>query len=151
MPVDSSRFLIESKPVPFYQIALHGVIPMTLPSLNGFSDIREAKLKALETGCLLKYTWGAQNVDRILHTEMDGLLGLDYSRWLDEAITAYVETQPFLKAVSDAKINSHRELDDNVFETVYDNGVQVIVNYSETAAEINGRTIPAMGYLIAGM
>lgn len=151
VPVDSSRFLIESKPVPFYQIALHGVIPMTLPSLNGFSDIREAKLKALETGCLLKYTWGAQNVDRILHTEMDGLLGLDYSRWLDEAITAYVETQPFLKAVSDAKINSHRELDDNVFETVYDNGVQVIVNYSETAAEINGRTIPAMGYLIAGM
>lgn len=68
---------------------------MTLPSLNGFSDIREAKLKALETGCLLKYTWGAQNVDRILHTEMDGLLGLDYSRWLDEAINRLCRNTAF--------------------------------------------------------
>lgn len=148
VPDDSSRFLIESRPVPFYQIALHGIIPMTLPSLNGYSDVRTAKLKALETGCLLKYTWGAENIDKLAQTEMDGLLGLDYTRWLKEALETYTEIRPLLASVSDAAILSHRQISENVYETVYENNVRVLVNYGETAADADGITVPPMDYHI---
>ncbi len=148
VPADSSEFLIESRSVPFYQIALHGILPITLPALNSCSDVRQAKLKALETGCLLKYTWGAENFDSLLGTEMDGLLGLDYSRWLTEAAQAYREVRPLLQSVSGVCIRSHRQLAHEVYETVYENGVRVIVNYNEAQVDAHGETVPGMGYLI---
>ena len=79
---------------------------------------------------------------------MDGLLGLDYSRWLTEAAQAYREVRPLLQSVSGVCIRSHRQLAHEVYETVYENGVRVIVNYNEAQVDAHGETVPGMGYLI---
>jgi hypothetical protein len=43
---------------------------------------------------------------------------------------------------------ANRQLDAQVFETVYANGQRTIVNYAEHACDVEGRTIPAKDFLL---
>lgn len=148
VPVETSQFRIASRAVPFYQIALHGVLPMSLPSMNAYSDSRFAKLKALETGCMPKYTWGARNTAKVKGTELAAEMSLDYTLWLDEAVAVCKELTPTLEDIAAATIVSHRACAENVYETVYSNGTRVLVNYGEQPVTVDGQTVDAMDYYV---
>ena len=76
-------------------------------------------------------------------TDYDYLYGTSFSLWKDDAVSKYKEYYPLLKEISDSLIVSHRELQDNVFETGYENGIRVIVNYNSQDVQADGITIPA--------
>ncbi len=45
-------------------------------------------------------------------------------------------------------IADHEQLDEQLFQTTYENGVQVIVNYSQNPATVNGETIEGFDYVV---
>lgn len=148
-PLDSNHYLAEQRAVPFYTIALHGLVNMSGTSVNAASDSKEAFLKALETGTGLQYTLGAQNVD------LAGEAGSPYgyctaSLWVDEAAENWTAAESYLRQVSDQQVAAHEQLAAGVYRTVFANGLGVIVNYNGKETEISGQTVPAKGYLPIG-
>jgi hypothetical protein len=43
---------------------------------------------------------------------------------------------------------SHRALGDGLTETGYDDGRRIVVNYGREAREVEGRTVPAKGWVV---
>ena len=52
--------------------------------------------------------------------------------------------------VSDAKIIGHEYLTDEVVKTTYDNGISVVVNYSQSDYESGNMNVGASNYIVLG-
>ena len=145
-PMYSSGYLILDKEIPFYEITLHGMIDLTGESQFVSNDRSVNYLKTVETGSQLMYTGMAADSSEIVDTDYDYLYGTSFSLWRDDAVSKYKEYYPLLKEISDSLIVSHRELQNNVFETGYENGIKVIVNYNSQDVQADGIKIPAYGF-----
>ncbi len=145
-PVANSRYDIVDISVPFYQMVLHGLVPMTVPSCNLSADSRYLYLKAAETGCLLKYTWIAEDVKQLMDTDYNDLFGVGFDAWFESATTEYKTMKEKLSALSALQILRHEEVAEGVFKTTYEGNTCVIVNYNETAVTYDGQRIAAESY-----
>ena len=150
IPLRSSQYLIETQDVPFYQIAMHGLINYSTESLNAFYDQNYYMLKAIETGSDLKYTLGAQNFDKLQYTEYQYYNYINYNDWKDTIIETYNKVSEVNSKVSDAKIIGHEYLTDEVVKTTYDNGISVVVNYSQSDYESGNMNVGASNYIVLG-
>ena len=149
VPLTSNRYLLESRSVPFYTMALHGLVPMSGASINAAEDSRTAYLRALETGVGIQYTLGMRNVD--LAAEAGSAYGYcTASLWMDEAVANWKEASGYLRQVSNQAVVSHEQLATGVYRTVFANGLGVIVNYNDTDAVVDGQAIPAKGFAPIG-
>ena len=148
VPLRSSQYGMETQDIPLYQIAMHGLINYSTESLNAFYDQTYYKLKAIETGSDIKYTLGAQNFDQLQNTEYEYYNYIDYSAWKDTIIETYNEVSAVNSRVSDAKIIGHEYLTDDVVRTTYDNGISVVVNYSDSNYSIGGISVDASDYVV---
>lgn len=137
-PTYTSGYYVFDEEIPFYQIVLHGYIDLTaMPQYT--SDNRQINyLKAVETGSQLLYTGMAAETKEIVDTDYDYLYGTNYKLWLDDAAEKYAKYQPLLEKIYDSAIVSHRALQKDVYETTYENGVSVIVNYNNETVEVDG-------------
>lgn len=151
-PMESSGFLIESESVPFYQIALHGIVPISTTSLNDQSDLRRGFLKAVETGSCLKWCWIARNENELVETDYNYIISSRYENWIDDAVSQYLEAQALLRRVADCTVTRHEKLTDsgNVTRTVWSNGISVLVNYGSTEVTVDGIRIPAESFAVTG-
>lgn len=142
VPVTSSNHPIISRSVPFLQIVLSGSVSYTMPALNQAHDYDFYLLKAIETGSGVYFDYFADDGTAIIQTKYDQLYGAAHaSIWPKASILAY-ETTSVLQSVANRKITGHEQLDDGVFQTIYDNDIVVIVNYNAEAWQ----EVPARGY-----
>ena len=144
-PLYSSSAYCIDRDIPFYPIVLHGVMPYYGSALNMAEDVQQSFLRSLEYGAQLKYIW--------MYAENKELREVDtvYSTvcWKDtfeSAIKYYIEAQKVLSKVSGSAITNHKSVAPDVFATSYENGIMVLVNYTESAFEFEGITVPAKGY-----
>lgn len=149
VPVESSKHMIETQEVPFYQIAIHGILPITLPSINTFSNSKYLMLKALETGSNIKLLAGARNQDKVLGTSYEYLFDIDYKYWIDDTVKMYSKISGFLSSVSDKRIINHQIIQQGITETTYENGISAIVNYTDKDEEVRGVIVKANDYYIS--
>ena len=70
--------------------------------------------------------------------------------WLPIAAADYSRAAAELASVSGKRIAAHQRLDVQLYRTTYENGVEVYVNYADTDAVYEGKTIGAKDYLVAG-
>ena len=137
-PSYTSGYEIFDEEIPFYQIVLHGVIDLTGES-QFVSDDREINfLKAVEVGSQLLYTGIGASTEEIVDTDYDELYGTEYKLWAQDAADRFARYQKLLEKIYDSVIVSHRALQTNVFETEYENGVRVIVNYNDFEIMVDG-------------
>ncbi len=150
VPIDTSDFTAQTEAVPFYQIALHGLIPMTTPSVNSFTDERFCVLKAVETGIGLKYTLGMQNIEKLRETDAAGLYYIDAKRWTEQAIDDYKEVSAVISRFAGEEIRNHEKLADGVYRTTFESGA-VVVNYTDADVAANGVEVAAQGFAVMGV
>jgi len=149
VPVEHSRFLCEERAVPFYAIALHGLVDMSVPPVNdGEGNIRV--LQAVESGIGLTYTLGWQNTTQLKNTAGEQYNYITAAHWLDRAADQYVQLAPYLAAVSGQAVTSHQELAAGVYRTEFENGAWALVNYTDAAYAAGESQIPAGGFVTGG-
>ncbi|MBO5198888.1 MAG: hypothetical protein J6B85_10280 [Lachnospiraceae bacterium] len=148
--IDFSNYDVLDESVPFYQMVVKGSVVMGASSLNLSGDYHYRFLKALETGCSLSYTWIAGDVTQFVDTVYNDMMSTSFDYWLEVAAGQYTSAKELLEQTSDSAIMSHRKLADNVFETTYENGIRVYVNYSEEDYQYGELLIPARGYASEG-
>ncbi len=130
-PVSSSRQRIYDGEVPMYQMIIHGYIPFTVPSINSNANRDEIFLRAVETGAELCFTVMYEDSKAVNGTDYDYLYSTTYSEVLPLATDMYKRYKELEDLICTATIEGYTHLQNGVSETVYSNGVSVIVNYTD--------------------
>ena len=149
-PMTDSSLLLTSRAVPFYQIALHGVVDLSVTALNEEQDMTQAFLKAVETGSCLKWRWIARNEDELVETDYNDIISARYENWIDDAVSQYLQAAPLLERVADQTVVSHELLTESgdLVRIVWSDGTEVLVNYSNSDATAGGMTVPARSFAV---
>jgi len=148
MPLSANGYNILDKSVPFYQMALHGLIPYTGSPINLAPDYRRAILETVETGAGLQFLFMSASGERLQETTYTRYYGADINRWGDEPTALYRELNSLLGHTVNQLMVGHQQLAHNVYQTVYEDGTTVFVNYGNTAYNHQGHVINGMDFLV---
>lgn len=148
VPLDSSHFIYNDETVPFYQIAVRGLVPYAANPINLRNDAQNELLRMVEYGALPSLELTYAPTTKLQRTLEDRLWSSQYTTWIDDAAEQYKELEPIYKAISNQAIADHEKLGSDVYRTTYANGTKVIVNYGGAPATVDGLSIPAAGYLM---
>lgn len=143
VPMQSSDLNLIDETIPFYQIVYHGLVDYAGQPINLSSSPSEDMLKCLEYGAVPYYRFIYQPSSAMKDTMYNDQYALGYTDWLDNAAEFYQRANEILKDVQGEFIVDHKEIAADVFETTYENGIRVIVNYNDTEVQAAGQTIPA--------
>ncbi|HPT92284.1 MAG TPA: DUF5696 domain-containing protein [Limnochordia bacterium] len=150
MPLGSSGFVICDQEVPFYQLVVRGYVNYAGAALNYAVDYRDALLKALEIGASPYFIWSYEDSSLLKDTPFQYLLSINYRSWIDVAAAYYKELNNVLAPLQGQTLIGHRQLADRVFETTYEDGTKIIVNYNTEPVQVGDLIIDAKGYLVTG-
>lgn len=152
VPMSSSKFKIEDESIPFYQMVIRGFIDYTgAPyNLSTYTNENIYVLKSLEYGANAYFKWIYEPNYSVKDTDQNDLFAVNYEIWLDQATDIYHEINDFLQLVSTKRMIGHEKLSEGVYKTTYENGMYVIVNYTDSKVTIDGETINAEGYITGG-
>lgn len=145
-PIYSSGYSAFDSEVPFYQIVLHGYIPMTGDTMVQSMDADTTFLKCVESGIELLWMGIYEDSVAVSDTIYDELYGSTYTLWADDAAVRYSKYQPLLEKIHDKEIVNHTEITGQVTSTEYSNGVVVYVNFSDKDYTVNGTKVPARNF-----
>lgn len=143
----SSGFDIEQSAVPFYSLVVHGTINYAGSPENLTGDKNKAFLRSLEYGAN-PYLLCITKEDALLSETVyeTFLYSLSTEDCLDEFIERWSRAYPELAQNAQAGILSHQQLQKDLYQTTYDNGHGVIVNYGASSATVGGLTVGANDY-----
>lgn len=147
-PIDSSHFVYMDETVPFYQIALHGLIPYSADPYNLQDDPRVHKLRLLEYGAMPSFELSYNDPADLKRTSFDWLLSSQWSYWSTQTVSTYKEIEGVLGSLADEAIVDHVTVQRNVYRTTYADGTKVTVNYNRKAVTVDGQSIEAYGYAV---
>ena len=151
VPTTSSRYFILDETVPFYQIAVHGLIDYAGEPINTSVDPGEAFLRAAETGSSLYYRWVYRDPSILKDTEFSYLMSVYYRDFESSAVALYGKLNSVLGDVQGQLIVDHERLAAGVYKTTYENGRAVIVNYNYDAVTVEGIEVGARDFVaVAG-
>lgn len=148
VPIYSSKFLIEDAEIPFYQMVIRGYVPYSMPSVNFYTNEWMWKLKALETGSAIKFTWTARNEDELKETLLENLYSSNYRMWLGDLKEYYKELYPTLRLLKGKEIVEHKIIKKGVVKVVYDGGVEILLNYTSKPQKIENLEVAAQSYKV---
>ena len=148
IPYADHGFQFTSQSVPFYQMALHGLVGYTAKPGNLSSDLERETLRWVETGCMPYFELTYESTEELMYTEYKSLFSAQYGAWLEKLAQIAQEFQEGpLAQIQGALMTRHDKIGPQAFRVTYDNGFAVYVNYAEQAVTADGHEIPAMGYL----
>lgn len=148
VPIQSSKFAIEDYEIPFYQMVLRGYIPYSTPSINDYTADWYWKLKVLETGSYIKFTWTARNEDELKETLCDYLYSSNYKLWLNDLKMVYKEIYPVLNQIKGKKFVSHTVVKNGVVKVEYEGGTQILINYTPIDQNADGILVKARSFKV---
>ena len=148
---DYSYDLFSQEAVPFAQIALHGLVTYTSQYINEREEYTTQFLKDLEYGTVPSFIFTHEPTEALRFSYGLRLFSTEASGWENEAVQQYQIFNEVLGDVQDQFIVNHRKLANNVYETTYENGKRIIVNYSQTRSYVaDGVTVEPRGYAVIG-
>lgn len=145
-PLYSNEFNITKQTVPFYQMVVHGFVNYTGPPIN-LNPSRREMLRLIEYGAYPLFTLSFNDASELKHSYYNDLYSVSYKNWLDTAVDIYHEFSLLYTDIGGQKMILHEELMDNVYLTLYKNGVGIIVNYNLYSIDYRGQIINGESYL----
>lgn len=146
--LDGNSNLILDAKVPFYEIAIHGLVDYTGSAVNLSGDPLDTVLKCAETGAGLAFTFYEEEADLLQGTEYMDFFGANYDGWKEMANAYALRYEKEMAGLNNQYITEHRILADGVTATVYEDNTVVYVNTTTTEYTDETVTIPARDYLV---
>jgi hypothetical protein len=148
MPVDDQAFGITDAAVPFYQIALHGLVPYTGRAINLAEDYTRNLLKSIEGGAGLYFSFMVEESTVLQETKFRQFYANEYDKWAADADALYRQFSGDFAGLYSQAIVDHLILSPGVTLTEYEDGTKVIVNTSGSAWDYDGVIIYANSYIV---
>jgi hypothetical protein len=149
VPIMHSEFLVVDAEVPFYQMVIHGYIPYAGYAFNRSDRLDEnAVLRLLEYGASPRFTLTYEEASEMKYTGGNHYFGTFYQNWTDTAIELYHTVNPILSRVRGSLIVRHEITPDGLRCVTYDNGIQILVNYTGFDLSYEGVAVSAKGFAV---
>ncbi len=147
VPLSSSKYDVFDTEIPFYQIVMSGLKPVSTTAVNGDAQIADLVLRAIASGSNLHFDFTAEEANELKDTKYDPLYYADYKYWVEDAAGCYKFVKEALSGVEGVEIAEYNILSDNEIETVYTNGVTTVVNLKDKTVTKNGTKISIYDYV----
>lgn len=134
--------------VPFYSIAIHGLVDYSGKPINLAKDYRTEILKSAEAGAGLSFTFMNKPTSYLQNSYFTYYNGADYELWKDEAYSIYSRYEEELGHIFNQYLIDHENIAEGVFVSTYEDGTKVYVNYNDNEFIIGNINIPANDYLV---
>ena len=149
MDLNGIDYSLLDQSVPFYQIAIHGAVDYTGPSLSRAHDWKTELLRCAEYGAGLNFTFMYEDAKILQDTTHSAYHGSSYDSWKEEAAGVITRYQTEMAGLNRQAITGHMALPMNNTVTTYADGTKVYVNYSEQDYTLDdGTVIPARDYKV---
>jgi len=148
LPLEHSGIDITDDAVPFVQIVLHGYVEYAGEPLNRVGDYLDYTLKMVELGAYPYFQVFAAEPSVLKGSLYSDYYTGQFSKSADDIVRVYRELNSVLERVQDQRIVDHQKVEDRVFLTVYENGVQIVTNYNLEPVEVNGEQIAPKSYRV---
>ncbi len=147
MDLSGNRYMILDRHIPFYQIAIHGMVDYTGKPLNLEGDYQTELLRSVEYGAGLNFSFIAENASVTQETNYTGLYGASFSSWEEEAKEIILRYQREAAGLNSQRIVGHGQLSETLTVTEFEDGTRVYVNYGteDSTGEVS---VPARDYLV---
>ncbi|MGG1553399.1 DUF5696 domain-containing protein [Paenibacillus ferrarius] len=145
---DYSYDLFSTGPIPFAQIALHGLMTYTSTSENSRSQYEIDFLRDIENGAYPSFDFTMADSTDLAGAYWYFPKSSSFKDWKTEAVKQYQQYNNTFAELQDQFIVEHKQIAEGVSEVVYENGTQIYVNYNRTDFRINGVEVPAMNYTV---
>lgn len=145
-PTTTSDFYGQGEKIPFYQMVFKGYIPMSTMAVNLQDDSEKEILTAAATGLGLLYTVCGSDTLDFVSSPYTALSAGKYDGIKDKIQTSVKRLQAVFEATKNAQITDYICLGNNVYQTQFDNGTKVTVNYSQRSYQNGGVKIAPMDF-----
>lgn len=148
VPYEDFGYQATTRAVPFYQIALHGLVDYAARPGNLGSDLEKEVLRWVEMGYVPFFELTHGNTEELMYTNYQSLFSAEYTAWQERVAWAAKQfTEGPLAELCGVCIAEHERLSDTLVKVTYENGAIVYVNYASKPAQADGVEIPAMSWL----
>lgn len=147
---ESSNYATFAATIPFKQLVMNGLIPYTTEDVNlSTRGSGYYVLQAAELGAYPKFILTYENVDVLKNSDLSYLFSAQFDLLKGKIREVYEECASVRESIGTNEITGHRMIEENVFETTYANGTQVLVNYNLYDVTLSdGSVLEAEGYLL---
>lgn len=150
MDLSGYNYQIIDYMVPFYSMAIHGLVDYSGFSLNLAGNYQELVLRSAEAGAGLSFTYMKKSSSVLQDSNYTYLFAAEYDKWKEKANEIYIRYEKELGHVFNQFIIGHERLAEGVFVTSYEDGTKVYVNYNQTDFKQDGLIVPARDYIVEG-
>lgn len=151
IPMYSSQYIYTTDTVPFIQMVLKGYMDYYAPYLNYSSNITEEILRMIEYGSYPSFILTYEPSYKLSDTPSKYIFTSEYESWKDIMLECYHEVDKALKYVMYSKIADREVLEEKVVKVEYENGVSIIVNYSDRDYSYEGHNVASKDYIVMGV
>jgi hypothetical protein len=148
MALADQKFGITDSSIPFYQIALHGLVLYTGRAINLAEDYTLNILATIESGAGLYFSFMTEDSAILQDTSFKEYYANQYGKWIGDAGRLYKKMSQDFDGLYSQRIVNHDILMPRITVTEYEDGTQVIVNASKTSYWYNGVDVEALDYAV---
>jgi hypothetical protein len=147
VPLDRYNYVFSEETVPFFPLAVHGLVRYTGDESNLRSD-RDEFLRAIEYGALPTFELTSSPSVMLTRTQYNRLYSSRFADWEPQIVDEYELFIRQLGYTVNLLMEDHRQLAVGVYETVYEDGTRVIVNYNTRRFTDGDNAVEGQNYLI---
>lgn len=141
--------VFNGKTVPFYPIAVHGLAGYSGKEANLLPDAQTDRLRQIEYGAVPAYiVTHAPGTELQFTSARSSLTSTRFDYWEDEIVAEYARYRDSIGSVMHLFIEDHRQLADLVYATTYEDGREIVVNYSDRPFRYGSVEVPARQYAV---
>jgi len=148
VPLSASNFDSEDGSIPFYSMAVSGLIPAFSEPINLSSNPEQYLLKLIETGTYPSYRFIGEDGNKLKGTDEDDLFSAEFHQWQEDISKQFEQINKALMPVRGQVISHHERIVQGVYRTTYASGKSVLINYTDKAVTVGQDHIEANGYLL---
>ncbi|HEX3076730.1 MAG TPA: DUF5696 domain-containing protein, partial [Lachnospiraceae bacterium] len=148
MDLSGSKYQIIDYSIPFYSMAIHGLVDYSGTSINLSDDYQDMILKSAETGAGLSYTFMKEPTSTLQDSNYTEFYGADYDTWKEEAYRIYSRYEEEMGHCFNQYITDYERIEDGITSTSYEDGTKVYVNYTDQDYTVGNITVLAHDYKV---
>ena len=122
--------------IPFYPLVLHGMTEYLCGDYMDFYEQRSQLLSAIALGGSVSFTFSWEDTEKLAYSDTAAYYSTAFALWREDVLAIWQEMLPYLRSTKGQRIVGFETLGPGITETVYENGVRVLVN--NTDAEYTG-------------
>lgn len=136
--------------IPFYTIAMHGLVDYLCGDYMGYYEQRSQLLEAIAKGGSVSFTLTWEGTEKLALADTAAYYSTTFELWREDVLAIWQELEPYLAATRGQYITGCQTLSEGVTLTTYENGVQVLVNNTDSAYLWNDAEVAPRDFAMKG-